>query len=115
MGSPAFNTLQSGVWLSMLCAVAALAFALFLIRSVIRLSPGNGRMCEIAAAIEEGAKAYLGRQVRTIGAIATVIFVLLYIFRDPPTAFGFVIGSACSLSAGYIGMRIAVLANTRTV
>src|SRR6266850_5446131 len=110
----AFNILQSGVTLSMVCAALGLIFAFFLIKAVIRLSPGNDRMRQIAGAIEEGAKAYLKRQVVTISAIAAVIFILLFIFRDRFTALGFVIGAFCSLAAGYIGMRIAVLANTRT-
>jgi K(+)-stimulated pyrophosphate-energized sodium pump len=110
----AFDILQYGVTLAMVCAVAGLLFAFFLIKAVIRLSPGNERMRQIAGAIEEGAKAYLKRQVRTISVIAVVIFVLLYIFRDKATALGFLIGAFCSLAAGYIGMRIAVLANTRT-
>src|SRR3982074_304232 len=110
----AFNILYSGVTLSMLCAIAGLAFAFFLIKAVIRLSPGNDRMRQIAGAIEEGAKAYLKRQVVTISAIAAVIFVLLFIFRDKFTAIGFVIGAFCSLAAGYIGMCIAVPPNTRT-
>ena len=110
----AFNILNSGVLLSMVCAVVGLLFAFFLIKAVIRLSPGNERMRQIAGAIEEGAKAYLKRQVRTISIIAVVIFILLFIFRDKATALGFLIGAFCSLAAGYIGMRIAVLANTRT-
>src|ERR1044072_7572581 len=110
----ALDLLKSGVTLSMVCAVAGLLFAFFLIKSVIRLSPGNDRMRQIAGAVEEGAKAYLKRQVVTISAIAAVIFVLLFIFRDKFTAAGFLIGAFCSLAAGYIGMRIAVLANTRT-
>jgi K(+)-stimulated pyrophosphate-energized sodium pump len=71
-------------------------------------------MQQIAAAIQEGAKAYLHRQVRTIGVIAIVLFVLLFFFKDHATSVGFLIGAVCSLAAGYIGMRIAVLANTRT-
>ena len=71
-------------------------------------------MKQIAAAIEEGAKAYLGRQVRTIAMIAVVIAVLLAVFKDLPTALGFVLGAVCSLAAGFIGMRIAVIANVRT-
>ena len=85
----AFNILQSGVTLSMVCAAVGLAFAFFLIKAVIRLSPGNERMRQIAGAIEEGAKAYLARQVKTISAIAVVIFVLLFCFRDGATAAGF--------------------------
>ena len=110
----ALDILKSGVTISMVFAVLGLLCAFFLIKAVIRLSPGNDRMRQIAGAIEEGAKAYLKRQVVTISAIAAVIFVLLFIFRDKFTAIGFVIGAFCSLAAGYIGMRIAVLANTRT-
>jgi K(+)-stimulated pyrophosphate-energized sodium pump len=111
----ALDILKSGVPFSMVCAVLGLLFAFFLIKAVIRLSPGNDRMRQIAGAIEEGAKAYLKRQVVTISAIAAVIFFLLFFFQGNKfTAVGFVIGAFCSLAAGYIGMRIAVLANTRT-
>ena len=110
----ALNLLNSGVPLSMLCAVIGLAFAFFLIATVIRKSAGNERMRQISAAVQEGAKAYLNRQVVTISAIAVVIFLLLFFFRDHATAIGFVIGAFCSLSAGFIGMRIAVIANVRT-
>ncbi|CAA9268852.1 MAG: Pyrophosphate-energized proton pump [uncultured Chthoniobacterales bacterium] len=110
----AASILDFGVTLSMLCGVAGLVFAFFLIKAITSKSPGNERMREIAGAIEEGAKAYLQRQVVTISAIAAVIFILLGIFKDWSTAFGFLIGAFCSLAAGYIGMRIAVLANVRT-
>src|SRR3979411_712495 len=110
----ALDILKSGVPLSMICAGLGLLFAFFLIKAVIRLSPGNERMRQIAGAIEEGAKAYLKRQVRSISVIGAVICILLFIFRDKATAAGFLIGAFCSLAAGYIGMRIAVLANTRT-
>ncbi|TMP95573.1 MAG: sodium-translocating pyrophosphatase [Verrucomicrobia bacterium] len=98
----------------MLCAAVGLVFAFFLIITVIRRSPGNEKMQQISAAVQEGAKAYLHRQVVTISAIAVIIFLLLFFFKDRPTAIGFVIGAFCSLAAGYIGMRIAVLANVRT-
>ena len=113
----ALSFLSSGITISMLCAVAGLVFAFFLILAVSKASPGNARMQEIAAAIQEGAKAYLNRQVVTIGVIAAVIFVLLLFFMKDgagATAVGFLIGAVCSLAAGYIGMRIAVLANVRT-
>src|ERR1051325_9378195 len=110
----ALDILKSGVTLSMVCAVLGLLFAFLLIKAVIRLSAGNDRMRQIAGAVEEGAKAYLKRQVVTISAIAAVIFVLLVIFHHKFTALGFLIGAFCSLAAGYIGMRIAVLANNRT-
>ena len=82
----ALDLLNSGVTLSMVCAGLGLLFAFFLIKAVIRLSPGNDRMRQIAGAVEEGAKAYLKRQVVTISAIAAVIFILLFIFRDKFTA-----------------------------
>src|SRR2546421_886229 len=110
----AFNILTSGVPLSMVCAVIGLAAAFFLIAAVVRSPAGNQRMRQISGAVQEGAKAYLNRQVITISSIAAIIFILLFIFKDRPTAIGFVIGAFCSLSAGYIGMRIAVIANVRT-
>src|SRR6266545_4136045 len=106
--------LNSGVPLSMVCAAIGLVFALFLIAAVMRSPSGTERMREISAAVQEGAKAYLNRQVKTISIIAVVIFVLLLIFKHPPTAIGFVVGAFCSLAAGFIGMRVAVLANVRT-
>ena len=106
--------LNSGVPLSMLCAVIGLAFAFFLILAIMRHSAGNEKMREISAAVQEGAKAYLNRQVKTISVIAVVIFILLFIFKDRSTGAGFVIGAFCSLAAGFIGMRVAVLANVRT-
>ena len=110
----AFNILTSAVPLSMVCAVIGLVAAFYLIGVVVRSPSGNQRMQEIAGAIQEGAKAYLNRQVITISSIAVIIFILLFIFKDRPTAIGFVIGAFCSLSAGFIGMRIAVVANVRT-
>src|SRR5712691_2155955 len=110
----ALNLLDSGVHLSMLCAVIGLVFAFFLIGAVIRKPAGNERMRQISAAVQEGAKAYLNRQVMTISVIAVVIFILLFIFKDHSTAVGFAIGAFCSLAAGFIGMRIAVIANVRT-
>ncbi len=114
MISLGLTILNSGVPLSMLCAVIGLAFAFFLILAIMRHSPGNERMREISAAVQEGAKAYLNRQVKTISVIAVIIFILLFLFKDHPTAIGFVIGAFCSLAAGFIGMRVAVLANVRT-
>ena len=109
----ALNLLESGVRLSMFCAVIGLGFAFFLIAAIMRAPSGNDRMRQIAAAIQEGAKAYLNRQVVTISAIAAVLFFLLFFAKDRTTALGFLIGAFCSLAAGYIGMRIAVLANVR--
>ena len=106
--------LDSGVWLALLCAMVGLGFAYYLIRSILSSSPGNDRMQQIASAIEEGAKAYLNRQIISIGLIAAVIFVILIFAKGFYTSLGFLVGAICSLGAGYVGMRIAVLSNCRT-
>ena len=81
--SPLLSTilLSSGVWLSLLCALVGLGFAYYLVRSVIACSRGNERMIQIANAVEEGAKAYLHRQLVSVGLIAAVIFVILIFAR----------------------------------
>src|SRR5580704_6614719 len=116
MMSPLLSTflLVSGVWLSLLCALVGLGFAYYLVRLVIACSRGNERMIQIANAVEEGAKAYLHRQLVSVGLIAAVIFVILIFARGFYTSLGFVVGAGCSMAAGYIGMRIAVLSNSRT-
>jgi K(+)-stimulated pyrophosphate-energized sodium pump len=70
-------------------------------------------MRRIAGAIQEGAKAYLNRQLVAVSVIAVIIFFLLGFTRDFFTALGFLIGATCSMSAGYIGMRVAVISNSR--
>ena len=106
--------LDSGIPFSLVCAVLGLGFAFYLIKTILDSPAGNERMKQIASAIEEGAKAYLGRQVRSISIIAAVLVVILALAKDLPTAVGFLLGAVCSLAAGFIGMRIAVMANVRT-
>jgi K(+)-stimulated pyrophosphate-energized sodium pump len=104
-----------GVQLSLVLSVLGLGFAGGLIAWICRQSPGNEKMRDIALSIQEGAKAYLNRQVATISVISAILFVLLWILRkDLVVSIGFLIGAAFSLLAGYLGMRIAVLANVRT-
>src|ERR1700731_1237067 len=106
--------LQTGIWFALICAIIGLGAALYLIRLIFAQSPGNDRMQQIAAAIEEGAKAYLNRQIISVSIIAVVIFIILAFTRDLFTAVGFCIGAVCSMLAGYVGMRVAVISNCRT-
>jgi K(+)-stimulated pyrophosphate-energized sodium pump len=106
--------LGTGIWISLICALVGLGAALYLIKMIVGYSPGNDTMRRIAGAIEEGAKAYLNRQILSVSVIAVVIFFVLGFTRDFFTALGFLIGAACSMAAGYIGMRVAVISNSRT-
>lgn len=98
----------------MVFGVIGLIYAVVLIRQIKAAPDGNDRMRQIAGAIQEGAKAYLNRQLVTVSVIAAIIFVLLAFFKNVPTGVGFILGAVCSMAAGYIGMRLAVLANVRT-
>jgi len=82
--------LQTGIWFALICALIGLAAAFYLVRLIFAQSPGNDRMQQIAAAIEEGAKAYLNRQIISVSIIAVVIFILLAFTRDCLTLQDFV-------------------------
>ena len=100
---------------SSLAAAGVGLLAAFGLIAWIRSRPdGNDRMREVAAAIQEGAAAYLNRQLQAISLIALLLFGAIVWLKNLPTGLGFGVGAACSLAAGFFGMRIAVMANVRT-
>jgi K(+)-stimulated pyrophosphate-energized sodium pump len=100
--------------LTLLCGVIALAYALYAAKSVLSAAAGTERMIEIAAAIQEGARAYLNRQYTTIAIVGVAIGVILGWRLGVHVAVGYVIGAVLSGLAGYVGMNVSVRANVRT-
>ncbi len=101
-------------WFGVAGGLAAVAFAVVLILLVLRLPTGNDRMREIAAAIQEGAAAYLNRQYTVIAIIGVIIAIVIGFFVNWTTAALYIVGAVLSALAGYVGMNIAVRANVRT-
>ena len=97
-----------------LVGVAGVAFSILLAANVKAAPAGNEKMQEIAAAISEGAIAYLNRQLKSMGITGIIIFVVIVFALGLKTAIGFLVGAVASFAAGYIGMRVSVLANVRT-
>jgi K(+)-stimulated pyrophosphate-energized sodium pump len=85
-----------------------------IIAGVVKGAPaGNERMQEIAGAVKEGAIAYLNRQAKSMGITGVIIFGIIFFTLGPKAAIGFAIGATASYLAGYIGMRVSVVANVR--
>ena len=106
--------MDSYIWWVIAAGFLAVLYGIVQTATLMQASAGNDKMKEIAAAIQEGAQAYLRRQYTTIGMVGVVILAVVYFLIGPKAAVGFVIGSVLSGAAGYAGMLISVRANVRT-
>ena len=102
------------LWFAIAAGVIALLYGVVTARAVLSKSAGSARMQEIAAAVQEGAAAYLKRQYITIAGVGVVVLVVLYLLLGIWPALGFLIGATLSGATGFIGMNVSVRANVRT-
>jgi K(+)-stimulated pyrophosphate-energized sodium pump len=113
---------DNGVIFAVLCALVAVVYGAVLIRWLLALPAGDAKMQEVAGAVQEGARAYLNRQYRTIAIVGVAVFVILLLALGLEkdwtygwhAAVGFLVGAVLSAAAGYIGMMVSVRVNVRT-
>ncbi|MGH8667729.1 MAG: sodium/proton-translocating pyrophosphatase, partial [Burkholderiales bacterium] len=108
--------MNSGLVFALVCAALAIVYGVWQIRRILRLPDGNERMREIAAAVREGAIAYLWRQYKTIAVVGVILFLVIGFVPALgwATAWGFFLGAVLSGACGIIGMNVSVRANVRT-
>src|SRR5256714_107040 len=105
---------MTALWVIVACGLLAVGYAVWATRSVLAADAGSAKVQEIAAAVREGAQAYLKRQYATIAAVGIVIFLIVGWLLGWLVAVGFLIGAVLSGAAGFIGMNVSVRANVRT-
>ena len=106
--------MNEGLLFALVASALALIYGAMSIKWIVGLPTGNDRMREIAAAVQEGAQAYLSRQYTTIGVVGAILLVAIYVALGWQTAVGFALGSILSGLTGFIGMNVSVRANVRT-